>query len=71
MISAGGGSHLKHEDKKALCCRSRVTFADGQAVRSGSWALGTAPQEVRRCIQVSGIRWLPEAGQAASRTPHC
>lgn len=51
-----GGSHRKHEDKKALCFPSGVTFVDGQAVRSGS----SAPKEVGKLIQYLGIRWLGE-----------
>lgn len=49
---------VKHEDKKALCCLSGVTFVDGQAVRSGS----SVSWEVRRLLQVSGIWCLRRAG---------
>lgn len=62
-----GGGHLKRKDKKAFCCPSGVTFVDGQAVRSGSSAVGTAPEEVIRSGHVSGPRCLREGGLVAGQ----
>lgn len=71
MVSAGGG-HLKHEDKRTLCCPSSVTFGDWQAVCSGSSVLGTAPWEMSRSGQVRRPQHLLERGQGARQeAPAC